>query len=437
MKILIVNHYDCRNKGDHSVLSAMLKSLEKSFPGSKITVLSHHPLTDSARCNANVLESLILPSPGTYAKLMTFTNIFRCIIWALFARYLGIRINKLIPTTKIKTMMAYAEADVVLARSTDWFNDIYSGTFITAFFEILPAVLLRKKTVIYAQTIGPFSNRVRGKVYKSALKMLLSRIDLLIVREDASKKVLQSIGLSRPYIYVTADPAFSLCSSSEKRADEILDEAFGPNATIRYGNSPLIGINISRIIYRFCFPELSNPSEKYRRFMKLMVEFIDYITMRFNTAVILIPHVFGPESLDDRKVCKDVFMRLKNKERVAVIWNEYSPEELRSVIGKCYLFIGMRMHTIIHALSMRVPTIGIDYSGKVLGVMMMADQEEQVCRTKTLNLNELTTKFEFAFRNRDKIKTTLESRIKILQRRSALNIILLQTLLGRHIKAKL
>lgn len=432
MKILIVNHYDCRNKGDHSVLSSMLQSLKACFPRSKVIVLSHHPSTDRVRCNATVLESIILPSPGIRKKIMTFSDTFRCIIWTLVARCLGVRVNKLIRAKKVKTMLAYAEADVVLARSTDWFNDIYSGTFLTAFVEILIAILLRKKTVIYAQTIGPISNSLRGKLYKIALKMLLSRVDLILVREDASKRFLESIGLIHPNIYVTADPAFSLHPSSGKVADEILDQAFGNNVALKRNVFPLIGINISRTIYRFCFPDISNRDEKYKQFIKVMAEFIDKVVEEFKTMVILVPHVFGPESIDDRKVCKDVFVALRNKEKVALLQIEYTPEELRAVIGKCYLFIGMRMHSIIHALSMCVPTIGIDYSGKVLGVMSALNQVELVCRTETLNLNELIAKFEFVFQNRELIRNKLRSQIKALRRLSKLNVILLKKLLEKY-----
>jgi polysaccharide pyruvyl transferase WcaK-like protein len=161
----------------------------------------------------------------------------------------------------------------------------------------------------------------------------------------------------------------------------------------------------------------------------MMAEFIDNIVERFNVAVVLIPHVFGTETRDDRKACKDVFEMVKNKERVVMIQNEYSPEELRSLIGMCQLFIGMRMHAIISALSMHVPTIGIDYSGKVLGIMTMVDQDKLVCHAKTLNLNELWKKFEFVYQYRDEIRTTLKLRVKVLRKRSTMNIILLQKLL--------
>ena len=426
MKILIVNHYDCRNKGDHSVLSVMLESLKRFFPESEIVVLSHYPRTDRVRCNAIILGSLIMPSPGTYAKLVTLVGMIRCMIWVLFMRYLGTGMNKLIPTQKTKTMSAYAKADVVLCRSTDWFNDVYGvTTFVTAFYEILIAVLMGKKTVIYAQTIGPVKNSLKGKVYKFALKALLSRIDLLMVREKDSKRFLQSIGLNRPSVYVTADPAFSLQPSSQERADEI----FKREGVLKDNSLPLVGINISRLTYRYCFPELDNFDKKYDQYTKLMAELIDHIADKLNATVILVPHVFGPTAFDDRKACKDVFKRLKNNQRTAMIRTEYSPEELRSVIGQCDLFIGMRMHAIIHALSMRVPTIGIDYSGKVIGIMTMADQGRLVCHADTLNLNELIAKVDFAFRNKDKIRKTLTSRIKVLQQRSTLNMILLKKLL--------
>lgn len=426
VKILVVNHYDCRNKGDHSVLSAMLESLKGFFPASEIIVLSHHPRTDRVRCNATILESIIMPSPGIYAKLVTLVDMTRCMNWALFMRYLGIGINKLIPAQKTKTMSAYAKADVVLARSTDWFNDVYGfTTFLTGFYEILIAVLMGKKTVIYAQTIGPVKNDLKGKVYKFALRALLSRINLIMVREKNSEEFLRSIGLNRPPVYVTADPAFSLQPSSQQRADEIFEQEGVP----RDSSLPLIGINISRLTYQYCFPELKKPNKKYDRYTKLMAELIDHATDKLNATVVLVPHVFGPGAFDDRKACRDVFRRVKNKQRTRMIRNEYTPEELRSVIGRFDFFIGMRMHAIIQALSMQVPTIGIDHLDKVRGIMTMAGQGRLVCRADTLNLNELLAKVKLAIQNKDKIKETLASRVKILQKKSTLNTILVKKLL--------
>ena len=426
MKILIVNHYDCRNKGDHSVLSVMIESLKRAFSGSEITVLSHYPRTDRVRCNATILESLVKPSPGMYAKLVTISSMVRCIIWAAMMRNLGTGINKLVPVDKRETVSAYVKADIVLGRSTDWFNDVYEvTTLLTAFYEIFMAVLIGKKTVIYAQTIGPIKNGLKGKAYKIALRALFSRLDLIMVRDVDSKRFLRSIGLTHPSVQVTADPAFCLRPSSKQRSDEI----FKREGILRIGDSLLIGFNISRLTFRYCFPEISDPNEKYERYTKMMAELIDHTEDKLNATAVLIPHVFGPDAFDDRKACMDVLQRLKNKDKTTMISNEYSPEELRSIISQCDLFIGMRMHAIIHALSMHVPTVGIDYSGKVLGIMTMTEQNGLVCRADTLNLNDLLAKVEFAFENRDRIRKTLESRVRILQQRSMLNIILVKKLL--------
>jgi len=426
VKFLIVNHYDCRNKGDHSVLSSMLESLKRFFPAAEIIVLSHYPRTDSVRCNAIILESIVKPSPGTYAKLVTLIDMARCMIWALFMRYLGLGMNKLVPAQKAKTMSAYSKADAVLARSTDWFNDVYvTKTFVTAFYEILIAVLMGKKTVIYAQTIGPIKNDLKGKLCKFALRSLFSRIDLIMVREKNSKQFLRSIGLNRPSVYITADPAFNLQPSSRERTDEIFEQ----NDLPRNNSLPLIGINISRLTYRYCFPELRSLNEKYECYTRMMAELIDHITDKLNALVVLVPHVFGPSAFDDRKACNDVFRKVKNKQRTRMIQDEYSPEELRSVIGRFDFFIGMRMHAIIHALSMCVPTIGIDYLGKVRGIMAMADQSRLVCRADTLNLDELLEKVTLVIRNKDEIRNTLALKVKILQEKATLNTILVKKLL--------
>lgn len=426
IRFLIINHYDCRNKGDHSVLSAMLETIRETFVDPQITILSHHPELDKTRCDERILESIIAPSPGFSGKLQAFSNMLRCMIWGLLYRCFKISINDTVPIAKRESLAAYSETDIVLARSIDWFNDVYGfKTFITVYYEVLMSILLGKKTVIYAQTIGPFKTNFKGKLYRTFLRMLFKRISLITVRDKNSKKFLDSIGIIKR-VYLTADPAFLLKPVSEERAKASLLE----DGILREPGRIEVGINVSQLGYRYSFDEVKNLDQKYLTYKHLMADFIDHITKSMDASVILVPHVFGPDSMDDRIVAKEIFELVKSREHLAILSAEHNPAEIRGIIGQMDVFIGMRMHSIIHSLSEAVPTIAIDYMGKTEGVMEQVSMTQMVVYSSNLDFSILLKKLTVALANRQTIHESLLNNMTSVRERSLQNIVLLKELIN-------
>ena len=81
---------------------------------------------------------------------------------------------------------------------------------------------------------------------------------------------------------------------------------------------------------------------------------IDYLIEKYDINVLLIPHVYS-SSNDDRKSIKKIYAILKNKSNVEIIRNEYSPDELKGIIGLCDLLVAARMHATIASTSMSIP----------------------------------------------------------------------------------
>jgi polysaccharide pyruvyl transferase WcaK-like protein len=87
--------------------------------------------------------------------------------------------------------------------------------------------------------------------------------------------------------------------------------------------------------------------------------------------VLLVPHVTVPES-DDHAFLMRVAERVRaaglTDDAVRVLPAAYSAAELKFVISRLAVFVGARMHATIAALSSSVPTIGLTYSIKTVGV---------------------------------------------------------------------
>ena len=457
--ILIVNFESRLNKGSTALLNSKIKLLSNFISGAKFVVSGYHPEIDYSQYNVKIvkvageiyslktvigqlglsvlcgLDSVLnkylgakinIPIEGkklqeyasqttakTRAKvsIATFSTLFllfRCGLWAMLRRF-GLNVDR---SFCGKKMHEYYNADVILNTGGDVLTEDYGFTF-SHFSNLLFAILLNKPVIICAESIGPF----KRKLNKSIARFVFNRTKLITLREERSLKHLQEIGVNKPPIYVTADVAFTLEPSSNERIKEILTKE-GVDESM-----PHIGISVSKIISNYGFPELKSHKDKYCEYVKLMSKVIDYLVETLNATIVFVPHVIGPgEGNDDRSVADDICKLIKNKDKIVSIKEEYTPEELKGIIGQCDLFIGARMHATIASTSMHVPTVAIAYSDKTHGIIgTMLEYEAYVLDVKDLSYDTLISKIDDAWENREKIRKELEVKIPVVKEKAMLN----------------
>ena len=465
--ILIVNFTSKLNKGSTALLNSKIKLLSDFIHGAKFTVSTYHPEIDYTQYNVKIIEvsGKIYPLKdiigqlglsvlcGLYSVLYKYLGVkvkisirgkklqeyasqstakvrakdslasfstlfllFRCGIWGILHNF-GLNVNRSLCG---KRLQEYYDADIVLNTGGDVLTEDY-GFPLSHFINLLFAILVDKPVVICAESIGPFKKG--WKLY--IVRYVLNRVKLITLREERSLKHLQEIGVNKPPIYVTADVAFMLEQTSDQRIKEIL---------IKEGIDeyrPLIGISVSRIISNYGFPELKNRKDKYNEYVKLMSKSIDYLVDMLNATIVFVPHVIGlGDYNDDRTVADDICKLIKNKDKIVSIKEEYTPEELKGIIGQCDLFIGARMHATIASTSMLVPTVAIAYSDKTHGIIgAMLGYETHVLDIKDLSYDKLISKIDDAWENREEIKKDLEMKMKVVKERASFNGKLIRDLL--------
>lgn len=149
---------------------------------------------------------------------------------------------------------------------------------------------------------------------------------------------------------------------------------------------------------------------------------VEFLIREMNATPILIPHVLGPlDDFNDRIIAKEIVSGINAHYDVGIIKDEYSTSELRGIIGQCDFFISMRLHPLIHALSMGVPSIGVDYNLKMKGLMRILGLEECVLDVKNLNYKELKTKIQDAYPKRKEIRMIMKKEIDAIRERAAYN----------------
>ena len=428
-KILLTGSSDSLNNGGMAMALSTADTLKKFIPDAKFSILSSCFSVDSKRYapyNINVIERAwrgdrIRTKQRLLRLIMVATltsiTLFNCILWRIF-------FNKILKQNKFSARGTkdFVTSDIIIDISGDSLTEDYGFPI---GYEILLGIITGKIVVIYAQSIGPFRNRLT----QFLMKLILNRVNLITTREVITKRYLQEVlGINSPRIYLTAESAFLLKPASDERINKILlSEGINPN------EKPLIGISPSRIIHRYGFPDCKSPGEKYQNYIKFMAKITDYMVEELNATVIFIPHVVAPNN-DDRVVSYEIYQVIRNKHKVKLITSECTADELKGIIGICDMFIGCRMHATIASTSMHVPTIAIAYSHKTHGIIgEMLGQEKLVIDIRDFKsndlLSELKSKIDYAWKNRDFSRNDLTEKMKVIQERALLNGKLVRDLL--------
>jgi colanic acid/amylovoran biosynthesis protein len=459
VKILIINPtfehtYECEgNQGTRAIMSCTVKSLQEVIPQAEISTLIQFSDEFAADHNLRVIKSSIFSyRPFSFwQSLLASLNLIVALLWNILC-LLKIDGEVLLCGRKLKE---FHNADLVIHLGTNLYGEDFGiRGFIEHSKEILLAILLKKPIVMYAESVGPFNNSLSKFVAKRAL----NKVNLITLREEVSREYLVELGVKKPPIYVTADPAFLLKSAPEARISEILDRE-----GIELGNRSVIGITLSSatnlkqeakksrivalisLIYmlgRYFLPETIVRGilgvfkhigyiERFQtRYITQVTDsnIIDHIVESLDVDVVIVPHIRQEGIFEDSNIAREIRQLTKNQGRIKVIQNIYTSEELKGIIGTCDMFISSRMHAAIAAMSQCIPTILIPVSQRHYGIMRMMGQKKYVCSRFTFE--EVIPKVEAAWSNRDKIRCEMKSRIEKIKEASLRNAELVKTLIS-------
>ena len=427
-KVLIINTPGLYSKGGMAVVMGAVRCLRESMPDACITALCHHhkedwdTLQDICR-NQRVeikkhpwfKEHGSKPLSLIHSGVPALLTLLQCIT--------GRAVNKL----GLPPMGVFQRSDIILDLNIDALNDHYNIFFPSwALFNILLGIISGKPVVVWAASIGSFDKRLT----KLLARFVLNRVDMILAREEVTKEYLETLGVRKPRIYVTADHAFLMEPASQERINEIL-----ASEGISKSENPLVGISASQLIHRYTFPSIKDEEEKYQRYVEVMTGTIDYLVDKLNADVLLIPHSIVPTE-DDRIISGRIHEQVKSKSKVKLITGEYMADELEGIIGECDMFIGCRMHSTIASTSMSVPTIAVVYGHKSHGVIgNMMGQGKYIIEIGEYApdelLSELKAKIDHAWANRDYISNELKERAEAAKEQALLNGSLIKGLLEK------
>ncbi len=323
LRIAVSGYYGFKNAGDDAILMALVTTIRALAPGAEITVLSSSPAETRQLYGVRAINRW---------------NPFG-VIWALL------------------------RSDLLLSGGGGLLQDV-TGVRSICYYLVVVALALAvgKPVVYYAQGVGP----VRTRFGRWLARIVSNRVDLITVRDQASRDDLLAMGICRPPLVVTADPVLALNPSQLNNAggtelletlrlqarleEKALDtkEMHPPRA----GHGP--GAGNARHRLGIVVRDWSDDA----RYKKCIAAVADRF-VRDGWEAILVPFHYPA----DVQACKEVSLLMQ--EPGLLVGNWLTVGALFGLLGELDLVLAMRLHAIVMASVMRVPCVGISYDPKV------------------------------------------------------------------------
>lgn len=309
------------------------------------------------------------------------------------------------PAVRNAWLRALLQADLVGdIRGGDSFSDLYGfRRFLLGSLPLLSVALLGRPYVMLPQTYGPF----RLRASRALATFILRRAATIHTRDRNCESLVAELCGRKPAF--CPDVAFTL----EPVAPT--DLRFAPQDLQVAENELLIGVNVSGLLYMGGYNgrNMFGLRGDYRELVDRLIASLMTAT---NARVLLVPHVF--ESEHEEEATTDVLTRYAPRYpgRLFAITQPLNERELKWVIGRTDFFIGSRMHACIAALSQFVPTVGLAYSNKFLGVFESAGVGECIIDLRAVETADVVNGTLRALEKRSDVRRRLTSHIPEIQR---------------------
>ena len=306
--VVICGAYGRGNAGDDAILEAILQEMRAIDPDMPITVLTKDP--KATRLTYRV---------RTAGRMDVLT-------WKKAMRHAGLYING-----------GGSLIQDVTSRRSLWFY----------LHNIQAAHKAGCKVQMYGCGIGPV---LREQHRKLAASVLNASVDVITLREPDSLKELQSMGVTKPEILLTADPALTLPAASEDEIDSVLLRAGIPphgkylcfalrNWKGFEDKAPLFAQAAKYAYETYGLTPVFAAVEKH----------LDPVAGRLAATGLDIPHYF----LDDAGSAGTIIGALSRMQAV----------------------VSMRLHALIFAAGQGIPLAGVVYDPKVSAFLRYIGQE--------------------------------------------------------------
>jgi len=292
-KVVISGYYGFNNAGDEAILAALVAGLRR----------------EAARRGEELKITVLSASPAETAARHKVAAVGRMNIWQIIREL--------------------STADLFLSGGGGLLQDRTGQGLSVAYYLglVFLARLLGKPAVLYAHGIGP----VKRACNRLLVRLVANRAAQVSVRDEASLAELVAMGVTRPPVEVTADPAF-LLSPAEKAENK--------------NKRPVFAVAV-------------RPGAGEEKYLPEIAAAADRLQAKYGAELVLLPMHPACDLPATRRLAGML------QAKAAVLSEIPEPEKLLDRFAGFDLVISLRLHALIFAAICGVPMVGIGYDPKV------------------------------------------------------------------------
>jgi polysaccharide pyruvyl transferase WcaK-like protein len=362
--VLIVGGYARQNAGDAALLHAIIQHAERAFPGCLVNITG----MEDPRRHRYFEGVRNLGSMRRYADDESISRFRRA---ARRALVLAIGMSWFVaPARWYRWVSAWLPAEVsaelaAIERADLLVSLVVAGGYLQGaarpglgprvIYQLLPLILAERlgtPVVCAPQSYGPFDSKLVAWIVARTLRPAR----LVLAREDISLAELRKLRLPADVACRAVDSAFSLEPPGPVRADQLAWRAsHGVGAT-----DVLVGVTVRR-----CLSPVYQAS-----FEAELAAFVDRVHDLPGHRVVIFPQATAADQRDDDRIASRAVARLcRGRTRPILLETEADYRGVASFIAGLDYLVGNRFHSVIFALTARVPCIAIGYEHKTQGIM--------------------------------------------------------------------
>ncbi|HZO87418.1 MAG TPA: polysaccharide pyruvyl transferase CsaB [Chthonomonadaceae bacterium] len=305
MRFVVSGYYGCGNAGDEAVLAGIKESLaRRAGEAADLTVLSQNPEETRRLHGLAAVDRMNLSA----------------------------------------VRRALKGSDLLLSGGGSLLQDTTSVRSLLYYLWVIRlAYSAGVPTMFYAQGVGP----LRRAVSRALVRLVANRAAYITVRDAPSAQLLAALGVSRPAIEVTADPAFALTPASARSIDALFEAENLP------ADAPLIGVALR--------PWGGGGESPVKSYARLLAE----LEAQCKARVVLLPM----QTPGDVAFTEEVARNAEGTGTFPIVGRPYPPDMLLGLVGRMQAVVAMRLHALIFAARMGVPPFALSYDPKVENLM--------------------------------------------------------------------
>jgi len=260
------------------------------------------------------------------------------------------------------------------------------------------------KIIFMPQSWGPFRNRL----VRLFTQLMLRDAELIFAREQTSYDHLQELRIDHKKIELAPDIAFQFQAGPPETAQQILTEH-----GLADPGRPIIGITPNMQIYQRT--GAGGPNNPY---VRVLNRIIDYFLRNTECRILLIPHELSDFRQDDDELCRLLIRHNNCPERIFALTGAESAADIKAVIARLDFLLASRYHSLVAALSKRVPVAVVGWSHKYDDLMQSVGLGEWVIDFLRESDKDVLNVITGAWSRREDIRAIQNDRVPELEEAS-------------------